>query len=67
MSGESAQRGAHVASVYGTAMGYRWGCSCGREGRGVGTPTPAGAWAAANRHVFTALKKARITSPRDSR
>lgn len=47
---------AHVASVYQTAMGWRWGCSCGKTGRGVGTPTAPGAWAAANRHVFAARR-----------
>lgn len=43
----------HSTSLDQRAAGWFWGCSCGREGKGSGTRTPAGAQAAANRHLQT--------------
>lgn len=56
----TAENDAHDPSVYRTAFGWRWGCSCGRQGKGTGTPTAAGAWAAARRHL---PKVKRVTPP----
>lgn len=49
----------HRISTHGTAFGYGWGCSCGRQGSSHFAPTPEAAYAYGSKHVVTARKAAK--------